>query len=150
MKSTPNNSLGVLSGIAPLQSRIQYLNFRYFIAAFGKLGHLLKEKLIILNSLNPQRTIKSFETVIQYNILQSESYTKFDLKALLCEPEIDKTVELALSKIDESLYHVVAPRQQVSLLTFHRRIFTTLTVHLSKKKPDFAYINRLTIMSDTG
>jgi hypothetical protein len=35
--STPNNSLGVLSGIAPLAKRFVYLNFRYLVAVFYRL-----------------------------------------------------------------------------------------------------------------
>jgi hypothetical protein len=34
MGSTPNNCLGVISGIPPLAERFPYLNFRYLVAAF--------------------------------------------------------------------------------------------------------------------
>jgi hypothetical protein len=32
--STPNNCLGVVSGIPQLEERFAYLNFRYLVAAF--------------------------------------------------------------------------------------------------------------------
>jgi hypothetical protein len=38
MGSTLNNCLGVLSGIPPLVERFAYLNFRYLVAAFYRLG----------------------------------------------------------------------------------------------------------------
>jgi hypothetical protein len=43
--STPNNCLGVLSGIPSLAERFEYLNFRYLVAAFCRLGHPLRERL---------------------------------------------------------------------------------------------------------
>jgi hypothetical protein len=43
--STPNNCLGVLSGIPPLGERFTNLNFRYLIATFYRLGHPLRERL---------------------------------------------------------------------------------------------------------
>jgi hypothetical protein len=42
---TPNNSLGDLSGIAPLAERFVYLNFRYLVAVFYRLDHPLKRRL---------------------------------------------------------------------------------------------------------
>jgi hypothetical protein len=115
MTSTPNNSLGVLSGITPLQTRIRYLNFRYFVAAFGKIGHPLKEKLRILESLNSRRTFTSFEAVNQLNIVETESFTKYNFKALLIEPEIDKSVEQALVNVDASMYHIMATAEIASI-----------------------------------
>jgi hypothetical protein len=47
MKSTPNKSLGVLSGIPPFQFKIKYLNFK-LVGVFRKIGHPLKEKLTVL------------------------------------------------------------------------------------------------------
>jgi hypothetical protein len=51
MGSTPNNCLGVLSGIAPLVEIFSYLNYRYLVAAFYRLG----EKLVVLVALNMSR-----------------------------------------------------------------------------------------------
>jgi hypothetical protein len=45
MCSTPNNSLGVLSGIVPLAERFVYLNFRYLVAVFYRLDHPKKRNL---------------------------------------------------------------------------------------------------------
>jgi hypothetical protein len=45
MGSTPNNCLGVLSDIPPLTERVTYINFRYHVAAFCRLGHPLRERL---------------------------------------------------------------------------------------------------------
>jgi hypothetical protein len=42
MRSTPNSCLGVLSGIPPLAERFAYLNFRYLVAAFCRLGRCLE------------------------------------------------------------------------------------------------------------
>jgi hypothetical protein len=39
--STPNNCLGVFRGITPLAERLAYLNFRYLVAAFYRLGQPL-------------------------------------------------------------------------------------------------------------
>jgi hypothetical protein len=55
MRSTPNNCLGVLSGIPPLAERFAYLNFRYLVAAFYRLGHPLRERLGMLGALNMGR-----------------------------------------------------------------------------------------------
>jgi hypothetical protein len=44
MCSTPNNSLGVLSGLPPLPERFVYLNSRYLVAVFYRLGLSVREK----------------------------------------------------------------------------------------------------------
>jgi hypothetical protein len=51
MGSTPNNCLGVLNGLPPLSERFAYLNFRYLVAAFYRLGHPLM-RLGVLGALN--------------------------------------------------------------------------------------------------
>jgi hypothetical protein len=57
MGSTPNNCLGVLDGIPPLAEKFAYLNFRYLVAAFFRLGHPLRERLGVLGALNPDHCI---------------------------------------------------------------------------------------------
>jgi hypothetical protein len=57
IRSTPNNCLGVLGGIPPLAERFTYLNFSYFVAAFYRLGHPLRERLEVLGALNMGRCI---------------------------------------------------------------------------------------------
>jgi hypothetical protein len=51
MCSTPNNNLGVLSGIPPLPEKFVYLNSRYLVAVFHWLGHPLREKLRDLGAM---------------------------------------------------------------------------------------------------
>jgi hypothetical protein len=48
MASTPNNCLDDLGGIPPLAERFAYLNFRYLVAAFYRLGHHLRKRLGVL------------------------------------------------------------------------------------------------------
>jgi hypothetical protein len=42
--STPDNSMGVLSGIAPLAERFVYLNLRYLVVVFYCLDHPLMRR----------------------------------------------------------------------------------------------------------
>jgi hypothetical protein len=63
MGSTPNNCLGVLSGIPSLAERFTYLNFRYLVAAFYRLGHPL---LGLLGALNMGRCIKRYSDVLSF------------------------------------------------------------------------------------
>jgi hypothetical protein len=48
---TPHNCLGVLSGIPPLVERFTYLNFRYLVAAFYRLGHLLRGRYVLRSAM---------------------------------------------------------------------------------------------------
>jgi hypothetical protein len=57
---TPNNSLRVLSAIAPLAERFVYLNFRYFVVVFYRLDHPLKRRLETLKELNMIRCIEGY------------------------------------------------------------------------------------------
>jgi hypothetical protein len=52
MGSGPNNCLGVIGGIPLLAKIFAYLNFRYLVAAFYRLGHSLRERLGVLRALN--------------------------------------------------------------------------------------------------
>jgi hypothetical protein len=38
MQSTPNNSIGVLSGVSPLAERCMSLNYKYLVTVFHKLN----------------------------------------------------------------------------------------------------------------
>jgi hypothetical protein len=69
MGSTPNNCLGVLSGIPPLPERFAYLNFRYLVAAFYRLAHLLRQRLEVLEMLNIGRCIKGYSDVLSLEIV---------------------------------------------------------------------------------
>jgi hypothetical protein len=80
--STPNNFLGVLSGIPPLAERFTYLNFRYIVAAFYRLGNPLKERLGVLETLGMSYIIRGYSDVLSLDIVPSESFTWHELQAL--------------------------------------------------------------------
>jgi hypothetical protein len=77
------NSLGILSGIAPLAERFVYLNFRCFVAVFYRLDHPLEKRLETLRELNLGRCIAGYCDVLPLNIVSSASFTRHDLPALL-------------------------------------------------------------------
>jgi hypothetical protein len=81
--STPNISLGVLSGIAPLAERFVYLNFRYLAEVFYRLDYPLKGRLETLRELNLGRCIAGYSDVLPLNIVSLGSFTQHDLPALL-------------------------------------------------------------------
>jgi hypothetical protein len=83
MRSTPNNSLGVLSGIAPLAETFVYPNLKYLMAVFYRIYHPLKRRLETLRELNLSRCLGGFFDVLPLNIVSSESFTRHDLPALL-------------------------------------------------------------------
>jgi hypothetical protein len=60
MQSTPNNSLGVLSGVSSLAERCMYLNYKYVVTVFHK------EWLETLNRLNSERCMKGFALLAQF------------------------------------------------------------------------------------
>jgi hypothetical protein len=86
MGSIPNNCLGVLSGILPLVERFAYLNIRYFVAAFYRLGHPLKERLGVLGVLGMGCYIRRYSAVLLLDIVPSESFTRLELPASLGTP----------------------------------------------------------------
>jgi hypothetical protein len=49
MQSTPNNSLGVLSGVSPLVERCMDLNYKYYVTIFYKHGHSLRERASLVS-----------------------------------------------------------------------------------------------------
>jgi hypothetical protein len=75
MGSTPNNKLGILSGIPPLVERFTYLNYRYLVAAFCRLSLFLRERLGVLGALNIGRCIKGYSEVLPLKRVSSESFT---------------------------------------------------------------------------
>jgi hypothetical protein len=92
MGSTPNNCLGVLCGIPPLAEKFAYLNFRYFVAAFYRLGHSFRERLGVLGTLNIGRCIEGYSDVLSLEIVPSESLT-LHKPALLGTPFVDGHME---------------------------------------------------------
>jgi hypothetical protein len=82
MCSSPNNSLGVLSGIPgipPLPERFVYLTSKYLVAVFY--------------------------------ITPSESFTRHELSALLGTPLVDVYMENAIARVQDTMYPPVAPRE---------------------------------------
>jgi hypothetical protein len=73
----------------PLAERFAYLNFRYLVAAFYRLGHPLRERLEVLGTLNMGRCIKKYSDVLSLDIVPSESFTWHELPALLETPLVD-------------------------------------------------------------
>jgi hypothetical protein len=82
MGSTPNNSLGVLSGIPPLRHRLLYLKFRYLVNTFQKNGHPLHDKLEKLNDLSAQKCLIPFHEVNRLDIQPEVGYTRHELEFL--------------------------------------------------------------------
>jgi hypothetical protein len=86
MGSTPNNCLGVFSGLSPLPERFANLNFRYFVAAFYRLGHPLRESA---GGAEHGLLPKGYSDVLSLDIVPSESFTQHELPALLETPLVD-------------------------------------------------------------
>jgi hypothetical protein len=82
MGSTPNNCLDFLSGIPPLAESFAYLNFRYLVAAFYRLGQPLREGLEVMWALNMGRCIRGYFVVLALDIVPSESFTRHELRNL--------------------------------------------------------------------
>jgi hypothetical protein len=79
MGSTPDNSLGVLSGIPSLRYRFFYLNFRYLVNTFQKNGHPLRDRLEKLSDLSPQKCLIPFHQVSGLDIQPEVGYTRHQL-----------------------------------------------------------------------
>jgi hypothetical protein len=58
----------------PLAGRLAYLNFRYFLAAFYRLGHPLRKRLGVLGALNMSRCIKGYS-----DDFSNETFTQHSL-----------------------------------------------------------------------
>jgi hypothetical protein len=100
MGSTPNNSLGDLSGIPQLRHRLFYLSFRYLVNTFQKNEHPLRDRLEKLYDLSPQKCLISFHEV---------GYTRHELGAILSTPKVNRHMEVALSGVHIDMYPIVAP-----------------------------------------
>jgi hypothetical protein len=103
IQSTPNNSLGVLSGVSALAERCMYLNYRYLVTVFHKHGHPLRERLETLNRLNTERCMKGFALVALFTFHPSITYAQYDLAALVLFSDIDETTTVALALVDKSI-----------------------------------------------
>jgi hypothetical protein len=98
MGSTANDCLVVFSGIPPLAERFAYLNFRYIVAGFYRLGHPLRERLGMLGALNMGRCIRGYSDVLSLDIVPSESFTRHELPAVLGTLLVDGHMEKKLVK----------------------------------------------------
>jgi hypothetical protein len=107
MGSTPNNCLGVLSGIPPLVERFTYFNFRYLVALF--LGQPLRERFRVLGALEMSRFIKGYSDVLSLDIVPPKSFTRHELPALLGTPLVDGHMKKNLTGDQEAMYSLMAP-----------------------------------------
>jgi hypothetical protein len=114
MQSTPNNTLGVLSGVSPLAKRCMYLNYRFLVTICHKHGHPLRERLETLIRLSSGRCLKGFTLVVQFTFQPSRTYAQYDLAALVSVPDIDET---ALASVDKSMYPSVASRKLATIIS---------------------------------
>jgi hypothetical protein len=115
MQLTPNNSLGVLTGVSPMAERCKYLNYRYLATVFHKHVHPLRERLETLNRLNSERCMKIFALVAQFTFHPSSTYAQYDPAALVSVPDIDEAMTDALASVDESIYSSVASRELATI-----------------------------------
>jgi hypothetical protein len=109
MGSTPNNNLGVLSGIPPLRHRMFYLNFRYLVNTFQKNGHPLSDRLEKLNDLGPQKCLIPFHKVSGLDIQPEVGYTRHEIGAILSTSRVSRHMEVALFGVHAGMYPIVAP-----------------------------------------
>jgi hypothetical protein len=110
MRSTPNDSLGVLSGVSPLAERCLYLNYRYLVTVFHKHGHPLRERIETLNRLNSEKCMEGFALVALFTFHPPRTYAQYDLAALVSVSDIDETMTDALASVDKSMYPIVTSR----------------------------------------
>jgi hypothetical protein len=99
MQSTPNKSLGVLSGVSPLAERCMYLNYKYLVTVFHK------ERLETLNKLNSERWPSSLSNP------QELMHNMNDLAALFTVPDIYETMTDTIALVDNSMYPSVASKE---------------------------------------
>jgi ribonuclease HI len=116
MRSTPNISLGILSGIPPLEERFSYLNANFLIKIFGKFNHPLQKVILYLKSMNPERCMKGTDLVNLDNITATMEYFRFDLDALTARPKIDYFIFNKLKEVEKEFYSIIAP-SEVSAIT---------------------------------
>jgi hypothetical protein len=84
MGSTPNNCMGILSGIPPLPERFVYLNFRYLVTVFYR--HPLRERLVKLGALNMGCCIRRYSDGLSLDIVPFEYFTRHELYQHSLEP----------------------------------------------------------------
>jgi hypothetical protein len=116
IESTPNNSLGVLSGVSPLAERCMYLNYRYLVTIFHKHGHTLRERLETSEQIiYSEICMKGFVLSTQFTFQPSRIYAQYDLAALVSVPDFDDTMTVALASVDKSMYPSVASRKLATI-----------------------------------
>jgi hypothetical protein len=100
---TPNNSLGVLSGIAPLAERFVYLNFRYLVAVF----YTVLRRLETLRGLNLGRCIAGYSDVLTLNIVSHDK---------ICRRSWVLILWVITWKGQTLMYSVVVPRELLTVI----------------------------------
>jgi hypothetical protein len=105
MGSTPNKSLGVLSGIPLLRNRMFYLNFKYLVNTFQKIRYPLRDKLDKLNDLSPQKCLIPIHKSVGWFEV---GYTRHELGAILSTSRVNRHMEVALSGVHADMYPIVA------------------------------------------
>jgi hypothetical protein len=102
-------------GLPPLAEKFAYLSFRYLVAAFYRLGHPLRERLGVLGALNMGRCIKGYSDVLSLDIVPSESFTRYELPAILGTPLVDEHMEKKLANVQKAMYLFVAPYELLTV-----------------------------------
>jgi hypothetical protein len=90
MRSTPNNSLGMLSGISSLEHRMLYLNYRYLVNTFQKVDHTLRSCLEPLNRLNPKKCLTAFREVADFGTGHEAGFTRHSFEAMVSSPVLNR------------------------------------------------------------
>jgi ribonuclease HI len=101
-----------MGSIPPLAERFAYLNLRYLVASFCRLGHPLREMLGVLGALNIGR---GHSDVLSLDIVPSESFTRHELPALVGTPLADGYMVKKLENAQEAMYSLVAPRELLTV-----------------------------------
>jgi ribonuclease HI len=109
MQSTHTDTVEMLCGVVPLDLRFSYLNSKFLILTFSKINHPLKSKLKQLADLGSRKLTRDFATVDSLEVNLSESYTQFNLQALLSTPNIRDDVARSLVGFSKESYTTVAP-----------------------------------------
>jgi hypothetical protein len=86
-----------------------YLNFKYLVAAFYRLGHLLRERLGVLGALNMGHCIGGYSDVLLLDIVPSESFTRHGTHL------VEGHMEKILANVQKAIYSLVAPCDLLSV-----------------------------------
>jgi hypothetical protein len=115
IKSTPNNSLGMLP---PLEHRMLYLNYRYLVKTFQKAGYPLRSRLELLHGLNPRKLLNAFREAADLGTCYETGYTRHSFEAMVASLVVGRHMEEVLANVNPEMYSMplepcakVAPRE---------------------------------------